>query len=138
MLGRADRVPELCVRTALCVVLALLYGACGASNTAAPLSPTAEPQPTPTAQPLPQVTPEPTPFDALEARHQDAALRVCDALENTLLVGEPAFFLGALQFAREESLRKSELLDAMERECPGPLGVLRYEPDLMAEVEKLP
>ena len=77
-------------------------------------------------------------MDALEARRWDAALRVCDALENTLLVSEPAFFLGALQFAQGEGMRKSELAEAMERECPGAFGALRYEPDLMAEFEKLP
>ena len=35
-------------------------------------------------------------------------------------------------------MRKSELADAMQRECPGAFGALRYEPDLMAEFEKLP
>ncbi len=138
MLGHADRRPAARILAALSVVLALLWSACGATDSDVQPTPVAEPQLTPTVEPRPEDTPEPTPFDALEARHQDAALRVCDALENTLLVGEPAFFLGALQFAGEEGMRKSELLDAMERECPGPLGVLRYEPDLMAEVEKLP
>lgn len=95
-------------------------------------------EPTPTAEPVLADTPRPEPVDALEARRQDAALRVCDALENTLLVSEPAFFFGALQFAREEGMRKSDLTEAMERECPGPFRVLRYEPDLMAEFEKLP
>lgn len=130
MPGRARRVPGLPVRIALGVCLVVLLSACEAGKTDA--------QPTPTAQPRPQATPEPTPLDALEARRWDAALRVCDALENTLLVGEPAFFLGALQFAQEEGMRRSELAEAMQRECPGPFGALRYEPDLMAEFEKLP
>ena len=118
--------------------MVLLLSACGESKPDTPPAPTPEPQPTPTAEPQPQATPQPTPLDALEARRWDAALRVCDALENTLLVGEPAFFLGALQFAREEGMRQSELAEAMQRECPGPFGALRYEPDLMAEFEKLP
>ena len=115
----------------------LLLGACGADKPAAQPTPTPQPQPTPTAEPRPEPTPEPTPLDALEARRWDAALRVCDALENTLLVSEPAFFLGALQFAQEEGMRKSELAEAMQRECPGAFGALRYEPDLMAEFDRL-
>ena len=35
-------------------------------------------------------------------------------------------------------MRESELAEAMQRECPGPFRALRYEPDLMAEFEKLP
>ena len=120
------------------MVLALLWAACGAGETDIQPTPTPEPQPTPTAESRPEAAPEPTPLDALEARRWDAALRVCDALENTLLVSEPAFFLGALQFAQGEGMRKSELAEAMERECPGAFGALRYEPDLMAEFEKLP
>ena len=116
----------------------VLLAACGADKPDAQPTPTPEFQPTLTAEPPPDVTPEPTPLDALEARRWDAALRVCDALENTLLVGEPAFFLGALQFAQQEGMRKSELAEAMQRECPGPFGALRYEPDLMAEFDKLP
>lgn len=116
----------------------LLLAACGADKPDAQPTPTPEFQPTLTAEPPPEATPEPTPLDALEARRWDAALRVCDALENTLLVGEPAFFLGALQFAQNEGMRQSELSEAMQRECPGPFGALRYEPDLMAEFEKLP
>lgn len=116
--------------TLLCVLLVLLCFACDPTDTTIEATPTAKPQP--------QATPEPTPLDALEARRWDAALRVCDALENTLLVSEPAFFLGALQFARDEGMRKSELAEAMQRECPGAFGALRYEPDLRAEFEKLP
>ena len=108
----------------------LLCFACAPSETPA--------NPTPTPQAQRTSSPEQEPADALTVRRQDAALRVCDALENTLLVGEPAFLLGALQFAQEEGIRKSELLEAMDRECPGPLRVLHYEPDLMAEFEKLP
>lgn len=122
----------------LTVSLALVLSACGAGETDVQPTPTPQPQPTPTAEPRPEVTPEPTPVDALEARRWDAALRVCDALENTLLVSEPAFFLGALQFARDEGMPKSELSEAMQRECPGAFRALRYEPDLMAEFEKLP
>jgi len=136
--GHADRVPGRRVLVALGAILVVLLGACGAGKPDAQPTPTVAPQPTPTAEPQPEATPEPTPLDALEARHWDAALRVCDALENTLLVGEPAFFLGALQFAQGEGMRKSELAEAMQRECPGPFGALRYEPDLMAEFEKLP
>ena len=120
------------------MVLVVLLGACEAGKPDAQPTPTVEPQPTPTTEPIQEVTPEPTPLDALEARRWDAALRVCDALENTLLVGEPAFFLGALQFAQNEGMRQLELAEAMQRECPGPFGALRYEPDLMAEFEKLP
>lgn len=120
------------------VSLVLLQSACGESQTDLRPTPPPQPQPTPTAEAQPDATPEPTPVDALEARHWDAALRVCDALENTLLVSEPAFFLGALQFAREEGMRKSELSEAMQRKCPGAFGALRYEPDLIAEFEKLP
>lgn len=123
---------------ALGVVLVLLLGACEAGKPDTQPTPTPELQPTLTAEPQPEATPAPTPLDALEARRWDAALRVCDALENTLLVGEPAFFLGALQFAQDEGMRKSELAEAMQRECPGPFGALRYEPDLMAEFDKLP
>ncbi|MCY3749536.1 MAG: hypothetical protein OXG64_09590 [Chloroflexi bacterium] len=126
------------VRVTLGLVMVLLLSTCGESKPDAQPTPTPEPRPTLTAEPQPKVTLEPTPLDALEARRWDAALRVCDALENTLLVGEPAFFLGALQFAQEEGMRKSELAEAMQRECPGPFGTLRYEPDLMAEFEKLP
>lgn len=118
--------------------LAALLSACAAGATDAEPTPTVVSPPTPTAEPSPEVTPEPTPLDALEARRWDAALRVCDALENTLLVGEPAFFVGALQYAQEEGMREAELAEAMQRECPGPFGALRYEPDLMAEFEKLP
>ena len=138
MLGRAERVPRLRVLVVLGVSLVLLQSACGESQTDLRPTPPPQPQPTPTAESQPDATPEPTPVDALEARHWDAALRVCDALENTLLVSEPAFFLGALQFAREEGMRKSELSEAMQRECPGAFGALRYEPDLIAEFEKLP
>ena len=138
MTGRAYRAHGRPVRIALGVCLVVLLSACEAGSTDAEPTTTAESQPTPTVEPRPQATPEPTPLDALEARRWDAALRVCDALENTLLVGEPAFFLGALQFAREEGMRESELAKAMQRECPGPFGALRYEPDLMAEFEKLP
>lgn len=119
-------------------MLALLWAACGVTETDVQPTPTTPPQPTPTAEPRPEATPEPTPVDALEARRWDAALRVCDALENTLLVSEPAFFLGALQFARDEGMPRSELSEAMQRECPGAFRALRYEPDLMAEFEKLP
>ena len=138
MPGRAGHAPRVRVLVALGVSLVLLQSACGASETDLQPTPTPQPQPTPTAEPRPEVTPEPTPLDALEARRWDAALRVCDALENTLLVSEPAFFLGALQFASDEGMRKAELAEAMQRECPGAFGVLRYEPDLMAEFEKLP
>ncbi len=138
MSGRARSVPDLRLLATLTVFLALLLSACGASETEVQPTPTPQPQPTPTTESRPEATPEPTPVDALEARRWDAALRVCDALENTLLVSEPAFFLGALQFARDEGMRKSELSEAMQRECPGVFGVLRYEPDLLAEFEKLP
>ena len=100
-------------------VLLLLSFACG------PAAPVVEP--TPTTEPDAAHTPEPKPVDALVARRQDTALRVCDALENTLLVSEPAFLSGAVEFARSEGLRKSELLEAMARNCPGPFNALRYE-----------
>ena len=117
-------------------VLLLMCGACGPASTVAEPTPTPEPKPTAESR-LADIREE-EPVDALLARRQDAALRVCDALENTLLFGDPAFFLGALRFAEEEGVRRSELLDAMQRECPGPLRVLRYEPDLIAEFAKLP
>ena len=114
---------------AAAAVLLLMHAACGTPDTTA--------HPTPTAESRLADIREEEPVDALLARRQDATLRVCDALENTLLFGDPAFFLGALRFAEEEGVRRSELLDAMQRECPGPLRVLRYEPDLLAEFESL-
>ena len=115
---------------AAAAMLLLMHAACGTSDTTA--------HPTPTAGPRLANVRDEEPIDALLARRQDAALRVCDALENTLLFGDPAFFLGALRFAEEEGVRRSDLMEAMERACPGPLRVLRYEPDLIAEFEKLP
>ena len=113
----------------------LLCCACGSSDAATEPTPTAGP--TPTAESRPADLREQQPVDALLARRQDATLRVCDALENTLLADEPAFFLGALRFAEQEAVRGSELLEAMQRECPGPLRVLRQQPELMAEIERL-
>ncbi len=116
-------------------VLLLMCWACGPASTVA--EPTPTPEPKPTAESRPADIREEAPVDALLARRQDAALRVCDALENSLLFGDPSFFLGALRFAEAEGVRRSDLMEAMERACPGPLRVLRYEPDLIAEFEKL-
>ena len=113
----------------------MLCCACGSSDAATEPTPTAEP--TTTAESRSADLREQPPVDALLARRQDATLRVCDALENTLLADEPAFFLGALRFAEQEGVRGSELLDAMQRACPGPLRVLRQQPELMAEIDRL-
>ena len=115
---------------ALGAVLVLLCCACG------PSEPVVEPTPTAESRLADDRANEPV--DALQARREDAALRVCDALENTLLVEEPAFFLGALRFAEAEGVRRSELMEAMQRACPGPLATLRHEPDLIAEFERMP
>ncbi len=143
-------------------LLALLtFGACGGLGAASSPPPGAAGQPPAApAAPAPTLTPEAAPPTAAGApaaappsspppapargatptlweRQTDVALRGCDALENSLLMDTPGLFVEAVSFAADRGADLDDLMQAMQRECPGPLRVLRQRPGFLAEIEAL-